>query len=53
MYRFIICPLAPNGERILTQNLVIEASSSHTAKLKAEMEFPGAAEYNILDIEVV
>ena len=50
MKEYTIRPLSSNGERILANDLVISAYSVFTAKEKAQLYFPGAAEYKILDV---
>jgi hypothetical protein len=47
---YLIRPLTSDGGQILTEDIQLIASSIFTAKEKAQLIFPGAAEYKILDV---
>jgi hypothetical protein len=51
MPEFTIRPLSVRGERILTEDIIVAASTAYSAKMQAEMICPDCYQYQIVDMQ--
>lgn len=51
MKEYTVRPIS-KGQQILTNDLKVTASDVFTAKMKAQQIFPGAEQYQIIDIDI-